>query len=81
MNASNGSVQWLLPYGSAVGGIASCGGQVWINNGNLHRIDATSGAETGRSNAGGLESYISEIGTSQQRVFVAGGALVTAFDC
>lgn len=81
MNAATGVVQWTKAIGSSAFGLALCGGSVWVNNGNLHRLDAASGAERGRFDPSRADTFGSDVGTSGQAVFVAGGAGVTAVAC
>ena len=81
MNPSTGTVQWSKAQGSSAGGLALCGNSVWENNGNLRRVDAATGAERGVLSASGLGTFASDVGTSGQRVFIAGGNLVTAVAC
>lgn len=81
VDAANGIVQWTIPLGSFASGIAVCANNVWENNGNLHRVSAATGAETGRLGVTGLDTFISDVGTANGRVFVAGGPYVSAFDC
>ena len=54
---------------------------LWENNGNLRRVDAATGAERGVLSASGPGTFASDVGTSGQRVFIAGGNLVTAVAC
>jgi outer membrane protein assembly factor BamB len=81
MNPSTGAVQWSTALPSSAGGLALCGNSLWENSGNLHRVDAATGAERGVLAASGLGTFASDVGTSGQRVFVAGGNLVTAVAC
>jgi outer membrane protein assembly factor BamB len=81
LSVADGSVRWTTALGSSADGIAVCAGNVWENSGNLHRVDAATGAETGRLGVSGLDIFVSDIGTASNRVFVAGGPYVSAFDC
>jgi outer membrane protein assembly factor BamB len=81
MNVSTGVVQWSTALGSSAGGLALCGNSLWENNGNLHRVDAATGVERGVLGASGLGTFASDVGTSGQRLYVAGGNLVTAVAC
>lgn len=81
MDAGDGATKWVTPLGSSASGIAACGGSIWESSGNLHRVDAASGAETGRLGVRGLDTFISDIGTANNRIFIAGGPYVWAFDC
>ena len=81
MNPSTGTVQWSKAQGSSALGLALCGTSLWENNGNLRRVDAATGAERGILAARGLGTFVSDVGTSGQRVFIAGGNLVTAVAC
>ena len=81
MNPSTGTVQWSKAQGSSAGGLAMCGNSLWENNGNLRRVDAATGAERGVLSASGLGTFASDVGTSGQRVYIAGGNLVTAVAC
>lgn len=81
INAADGVVEWTVPLGSSASGVALCGGQMWEQNGNLHRVDPATGTETGRFGTTGLDTFVSDIGTADNRVFVAGGPYVRAFDC
>jgi outer membrane protein assembly factor BamB len=79
--ASDGVLRWSTSLGSAPSGLTLCGGSTWVANGNLHRVAPTTGVETGRLGSSGAETFISDLGTNGRRVFVAGGALVTAVEC
>ena len=81
MNPSTGAVQWSKTQGSSALGLALCGASLWENNGNLRRVDAATGAERGVLSASGLGTFASDVGTSGQRVYIAGGNLVTAVAC
>lgn len=81
MGAATGVVKWTKAVGSSVFGLALCGGSVWVNNGNLHRLDPATGAETGRFDPSRADTFGTDVGTSGQAVFVAGGSGVTAVAC
>ena len=81
MNVSTGAIQWSMAFGSFASGLALCGNGLWMNNSNLHRIDPATGADRGVVSASGLGTFISNVGTSGQRVYVAGGNSVTAVAC